>query len=204
MRRVLKTVIVNGSLGRPSRTRVLLDTLQQRLQDAIALDVQTIDLVDLVADIGSALSKDALSAPGQAALTSIERADLLVVGSPVFRGSLPGLLKHLFDLIEMDALHGKPVLLAATGGSQRHALIIEHQLRPLFGFFQALTLPIGVYATPEDFKDGHITSHALQDRIDLTVQFALPTLQALLQRTAASTPRKQEATFTPVLQAHAA
>lgn len=204
MRRVLKTVIVNGSLGRPSRTRVLLDALQERLQDAIALDVQTIDLVDLVADIGSALSKDALSAPGQAALTSIEQADFLVVGSPVFRGSLPGLLKHLFDLVALDALHGKPVLLAATGGSQRHALVIDHQLRPLFGFFQALTLPIGVYATPEDFHNGHISSTALQQRIDLTVQLALPTLQAQLQRTEAQAPRAQAPALAPVLQAHAA
>ena len=42
---------------------------------------------------------------------------------------------------------GKPVLLAATGGSDRHAMVIDQALCPLFGFFQAWTAPMGVYLT---------------------------------------------------------
>jgi FMN reductase len=70
-----------------------------------------------------------------------------------------------------------PVLLAATGGSDRHALIIDHQLRPLFSFFQALTLPVGVYGTEADFTDYKVTSKALDERIDLAVARALPFLK---------------------------
>ena len=66
---------------------------------------------------------------------------------PGLPGSFTGLFKHLFDFVGQYALVGTPVLVAATGGGERHALILEHQLRPLFGFFQALTLPIGVYAS---------------------------------------------------------
>jgi len=69
-----------------------------------------------------------------------------------------------------------PVLLAATGGSDRHALVIDHQLRPLFSFFQALTLPVGVYASEKEF-DGHaVGAPALQERIALAVARALPLL----------------------------
>lgn len=71
-----------------------------------------------------------------------------------------------------------PVLLAASGGSDRHALVLEHQLRPLFSFFQAQTLPIGVYATDRDFTPEYtIHSELLRDRITLAVARALPILE---------------------------
>ncbi|MET1537183.1 FMN reductase, partial [Burkholderia sola] len=82
------------------------------------------------------------------------------------------------------ALQGTPVLLAATGGSPLHALILDHQLRPLFGFFSALTLPIGVYATPEDIQDGQVRSESLRQRIELTVQLSAPVLRGALQQLA--------------------
>ncbi len=179
MSRPLKTVIVNGSLHRPSRTQVLLDALRDTLNDQLALDVHNIELVSLLPELGAALSTDALPAHAHQAIKAIEQADFLIVGSPIFRAGIPGLLKHLFDLVDMNALNGTPVLLAATGGSQRHALVIEHQLRPLFSFFQALTLPIGVYATPEDIQDGEITSEALQQHIQRTVNLAAPVLQGV-------------------------
>jgi FMN reductase len=184
MSRSLKTVIVNGSLSRPSRTRVLLDALQARLGQELPLQARTIDLLDLQPHLGAALSKDDLPAATRQAIEDIEQADFLIVGAPVFRASLPGLLKHLFDLIDLDALQGKPVLLAATGGSPRHALILDHQLRPLFGFFSALTLPIGVYATPEDIQDGEVRSESLRQRIELTVQLSAPVLRGALQQLA--------------------
>ncbi|MPM42964.1 FMN reductase (NADPH) [bioreactor metagenome] len=198
MSHILRTVVVNGSLGRPSRTRTLLDVVSERLADKLPLSVENIDLVDLVPDIGTALSKDGLSPKGLAALQAIEEADFLIVGSPVFRASLPGLLKHLFDLVELNALRGKPVLLAATGGSPRHSLVLDHQLRPLFGFFSALTLPIGVYSTPEDIQNGEVVSEALQKHIDLTVELATPVLKGVQQRHAAAARQPVQA---PELQA---
>jgi FMN reductase len=79
------------------------------------------------------------------------------------------------------------VLLVATGGSDRHALILEHQFRPLFGFFQALTLPIGVYANNSDFTDHKVSSIQLQERIDLAIARALPLIQRSVVETAAIT-----------------
>src|SRR5690606_10239807 len=107
-------------------------------------------------------------------LVAIERADLLIVGSPVYRASFTGLFKHLFDFVGQYDLVGKPVLLAATGGGERHALMIEHQLRPLFAFFQALTLPLGVYASNGDFDGYRVNSDVLSARIALAADRALP------------------------------
>ena len=70
-----------------------------------------------------------------------------------------------------------PVLLAATGGSERHALIIDHELRPLFSFFQALTLPVGVYGTEADFVNYKVNNPILSARIDLAIERALPLLK---------------------------
>src|SRR5205807_2048445 len=81
-----------------------------------------------------------LDSQAQPILAQILAAEVLVVGSPTYKGSYTGLFKHFFDLIDPAALRGKPVLLTATGGGDRHALIVEHQLRPLFGFFEAFAL----------------------------------------------------------------
>ncbi|WP_149357339.1 FMN reductase [Comamonas testosteroni] len=172
----IKVAVVCGSPHTPSRTRVLLDALHKEVNKHIPLESAFVDLVELVSDIGPALSKDALNPRALNALASIEQADFLIVGSPVYRGGLPGLFKHLFDLVDMQSLTGKPVLLAATGGSDRHSLVIDHQWRPLLGFFQALTLPIGVYAGPDDIANGEVTSSALEERIALAIKLALPHL----------------------------
>ena len=99
-------------------------------------------------------------------VADIVSADLLLVGSPTYKGSYPGLFKHLFDLIDPLELRGKPVILTATGGGDRHALVVEHQLRPLFGFFSARTLPTAIYASDVDFKDHSVGSGRLAARFD--------------------------------------
>ena len=111
-------------------------------------------------------------------MAAVEAADALIVGTPVYRASFTGLFKHFFDFVEQTALVDVPVLLAASGGSDRHALVLEHQLRPLFSFFQAQTLPIGAYATDRDFTPEYtVKSEQLSDRVTLAVARALPILE---------------------------
>ncbi|PKM30722.1 MAG: FMN reductase [Gammaproteobacteria bacterium HGW-Gammaproteobacteria-11] len=163
----LKVVAVSGGTFRPSRTLVLTQAIVSELQQHLAIDSRIIELGDIARPVGAALSRKELPETVEHELRAIEQADLLIVAAPVYRGSYPGQFKHLFDLIGQDALIDTPVLLAATGGSERHALVIDHQLRPLFCFFQALTLPIGVYAAEADFSNYQISSEALQARIRL-------------------------------------
>jgi len=131
------------------------------------------DLTDLQPALGTAVTLDDLAGQPCDAVAALLSADALVIGTPVYKGSYTGLFKHLFDLMDPAALAGKPVLLLATGGGDKHALVIEHQLRPLFGFFEAATLATGVYASGGDFTDGQVTGRGLLARIDRAVgQFA--------------------------------
>ncbi|MCX7521739.1 FMN reductase [Microbacterium sp. STN6] len=175
--RPLKVVAVSGSLHAPSKTTALVGEILAAFGREIEIDAHLIEVNEIGPEFAGALRRDQVSARVEAELQRIEGADLLVVASPVYRASFTGLFKHLFDFVGQYALVDTPVLLAATGGSDRHALIIEHQFRPLFGFFQALTLPIGVYASDNDFTEHRVTSLDLQERIDLAVSRALPLIR---------------------------
>lgn len=169
-----RVVAVSGSLHEPSKTTALLRAIAAAIADRAEVEVQLIELTAVGPALAGALRRDHLPTSVEAQLVAIEQADLLIVGSPVYRASFTGLFKHLFDFVGQYALVGKPVLLVATGGGERHALIIEHQLRPLFAFFQALTLPVGVYACDTDFDGYVIESEILQARIALAAERALP------------------------------
>jgi FMN reductase len=160
-----------------SRTLLLVQHLLEQLRLRLHMDVQLIELAPIARSLGQALTRAEVEPRIEQALVRIESADLLIAAAPVYRGSYPGLFKHLVDFIGIEALVDTPVLLAATGGSERHALVIDHQLRPLFSFLQAHTLPIGVYATPGDFDDTRINSVALQARIELAAERAARHLQ---------------------------
>ncbi|WP_192244376.1 FMN reductase [Mesorhizobium silamurunense] len=144
----------SGNITRPSKTRAFVDLVVQDIANLHGLSGRTYDIDDVGPSLGSARWARDLDAKAQAILAQVIAADVLVVGSPTYKGSYTGLFKHFFDLIDPTALKGEPVLLTATGGGERHALIVEHQLRPLFGFFEAFALPTAVYATDKDFTDG--------------------------------------------------
>lgn len=173
----LNVVAISGSLQRPSRTLALTDAIVTALGAARPIDARRIELGEIGSRLAGALTRAQVPADLDALIRAIETADALVVASPVYRASYTGLFKHLFDLVRHDALVDVPVLLAATGGSERHALVIDHQLRPLFSFFQARTLPIGVYASESDFDRYQIASPALRERIALAVDRAVPQLR---------------------------
>lgn len=166
----LRTIVgFSGNLARPSRTRSLVETVTAVAAGRLQLEPTVHDLEDLGPSLGSARRLDDLDADARAVVDAILAADLLVIGSPTYKGSYTGLFKHLIDLLDPAALAGKPIILTATGGSDRHALVIEHQLRPLLGFFAAHTAPTGIYATDRDFQDGRITSAQVRQRIDQSI-----------------------------------
>ena len=174
MTRPLRLVAVSGGLQRPSKAAALAEHLMDLIADEVLCEQRLVELGQLAPQLAGATWRSHLPDTVERELAAVEQADILVVATPVFRGSYTGLFKHFFDFIHQDALIDKPVLLAATGGSERHALMIDHQLRPLFSFFQARTLPLGVYATDKDFADYRLQDAALIQRATLAVQRALP------------------------------
>jgi FMN reductase len=153
-----------GSSNRPSRSRALVELVADYAAAQYDLEAAIYDINDLGASLGNARRWDDLDVEAQAILRQITEADVLIVGTPTYKGSFTGIFKHAIDLIDPGALLGAPVILTATGGGDRHALIVEHQLRPLFGFFQAHTLPTAVYATDRDFVDYRLVSDPVRQR----------------------------------------
>jgi len=142
-----------GNSWRPAKARALVEAIGADLRERHTLDLEILDLLDAGPGL-AAFSRDALSDQARGVIEAIERADALVIGCPVFQGSYPGLFKHVFDLIEPSALRNRPVLLTAVGGGLRHSLVVEHQLRPLFGFFEACTISTAIYASAAEIPAG--------------------------------------------------
>jgi FMN reductase len=152
-----------GSL-RPTKAHLLVSEIIVALQDRHNIAVRMLDLADAAAGLCT-MSRSDLAPASAALIDAIESCDGLIVGCPVFQGSYPGLFKHVFDLVRPTALRNKPVLLSAVGGGLRHSLVVEHQLRPLFGFFEASTISTAVYACAEELASGMALSDLLRARI---------------------------------------
>ncbi|MCX4771395.1 FMN reductase [Streptomyces sp. NBC_01260] len=153
----LRIVAVSAGLSRPSSTRLLADRLAGAARDRLdaeqdrPVEIRVIELRDLAVDIANHLVTGFPSATLEEAIAAVTESDGLIAVSPVFTASYSGLFKSFFDLVENTALTGKPVVVAATGGTARHSLVLEHAMRPLFGYLRAVTLPTSVYAASEDW-----------------------------------------------------
>ncbi|MFI7579385.1 CE1759 family FMN reductase [Kocuria sp. M4R5S9] len=137
-----------------SSTRLLADRLAEATRDGLDGVPVRIERVDL-RPLAHAVTDHLLTgfpAPGlRAALETVTGADALIAATPTFKASYSGLFKSFFDLVEDGALADLPVLVAATGGTARHSLMLDTAMRPLFTHLKALVLPLGVYAATEDW-----------------------------------------------------
>ncbi|EJN04976.1 FMN reductase [Phyllobacterium sp. YR531] len=167
---------LSGNFHRPSKTRALVTSVVSRISESYGLTQEVYDLIDIGDSLGSARHINELSPAASNILEKVLSAEILVVGTPTYKGSYTGLFKHFIDLIDARALQGKPVVLTAAGAGDRHALIIEHQLRPLFGFFAAHTLPTGIYATDRDFQNHEVAAAHISAQIDQVVSEVQPLL----------------------------
>jgi len=161
--------VISGGLRSPSSTRLLADQLADAARAAIEaggdrVDLRVVDLREHAHPITDALLTGFPTGSLRDALEDVTGADALVAVTPTFQGSYSGLFKSFLDLVEAGRLRGVPVLLGATGGTERHSLVIEHALRPLFSYLGALTVPTGVYAATADF--GGEGSAPLAARVD--------------------------------------
>ncbi|MDF3301861.1 CE1759 family FMN reductase [Streptomyces tropicalis] len=157
----MKLVVVSAGLSVPSSTRLLADRLAAAVDRRTPVDVQVVEVRALAVEIAHHLTSGFPGPDLAAALRAVGEADGLVVVTPVFAASYSGLFKSFFDVLDQDALAGRPVLVAATGGSARHSLVLDHALRPLFAHLRAVVVPTGVYAASEDWG-----AEGLPERID--------------------------------------
>jgi FMN reductase len=162
-------VVVTAGLSEPSSTRLLADQLAAAVASAVGgrgetASVEAVELRELAADLATALTTGGLATPAlDRARGLVATADGLIAVTPVFSASYSGLFKTFFDVLEPGALDGTPVLVAATAGTARHSLVLEHAMRPLFTYLNAVVVPTGVFAATEDF--GGEGSTGLRERI---------------------------------------
>ncbi len=164
-----KIIALVGSPTPNSRTRSLAAQILERITHETGAAGRVIEVAELVPYLVVRSRGEALPVLEEA-LRAVEEADFLLVASPVYKGSYTGLFKHFIDLVDYKSLAGVPVALLALGGSDRHALVIDHQLRPLFGFFNAHTLPTGVFVSESSYQDGRLGDPALQERLSILVR----------------------------------
>jgi len=148
--------VVTAGLTTPSSSRLLADQLAEAVRDelsgrGIGSRIELIEVRDHAHDLTNNLLTGFPSASLREVLETVAGADALIVVSPTFSASYSGLFKMFFDVLDDRALAGKPVLLAATGGTERHSLVLEFALRPLFAYLKALPVATAVYAASTDW-----------------------------------------------------
>ncbi|WP_426568985.1 FMN reductase [Streptomyces canus] len=191
----MKLVVVSAGLSVPSSTRLLADRLATAVGRQTPVDVEVVELRGLAVEIAHHFTNGFPGKALAAALDSVTAADGLVVVTPVFSASYSGLFKSFFDVLEKDALAGKPVLIAATGGSARHSLVLDHALRPLFAYLRAVVVPTAVYAASEDWG-----AEGLPERIER----AAGELAALMKGLSVTKPVRDEPQVVPFAEQLAA
>ncbi len=147
-----RLVVLSAGLGVPSSTRLLADRLAGAATESLGeVEVVTVELRELAHALTDRLLTGFASGELAEAIEAVRGADGLIAVTPVFSASYSGLFKTFFDVLDAEVLDGTPVLVAATAGTARHSLVLEHALRPLFAYLHAVVVPTGVFAATEDF-----------------------------------------------------
>lgn len=184
---MMKMAIISGGLREPSSTRLLADRITAAVEAALAdrnltMNPSVIELRPLGRPIIDALLAGFASPELESAFETVADADGVIAVSPAFNASFSGLFKSFFDVLPEDTLADMPVLIAATGGTERHSLVLEHALRPMFSYLHAVVSPTGVYAATDDFGAQH-GSIGLSQRIRKAADDFARLLQACGPRT---------------------
>jgi FMN reductase len=161
-----RLTVISAGTSDPSSTRLLADRIASRATALAAkrghpVTVSVIELRELATDIASALTSQLITPKLEQAITALRQADGIVASTPVYQAGPSGLFTSFFQVLDNDLLIGQPVVLAATAGTARHALVADDQMRPLFAFLRTMAAPTSVFAAPEDWSDP-----ALAKRVD--------------------------------------
>ena len=167
---VRRITVLSAGLSEPSSTRLLADLLGEATRSALVqcgrtADLETIELRPLAHAMTDAVLTGFATGDLAVAAETVANADAVIAVTPVFNASYSGLFKSFFDVLEAGTLDGTPILIAATAGSARHSLVLDHALRPLFGYMHTVVVPTGVFAASEDWGD-NAAAGALRRRVD--------------------------------------
>ncbi len=141
-----KVVIINGGNQKKSR----LTALQYKVEEFLTakdLSFETIYVHELPADdliTANFLSEAIINANRQ-----VEAADIVVILTPIYKGSFSGILKTYLDVLPQKALERKTIIPIAIGGSIGHLLSIEYALKPVLSILGATEILNTVYVVDQ-------------------------------------------------------
>lgn len=163
--------VVSAGLGQPSATRLLGDRLAEATVAAlaardIAAEVRPVELRDVAHDITNAMLTGFPAGGLREVLDTVAGADAVVLATPIFTTSYSGLFKSFLDVLDRDALAGRPVLVGATGGTARHSLAVDYAIRPVLAYLRADVVATGVFAATDDWAGQGDEAAALSQRIE--------------------------------------
>jgi FMN reductase len=166
-----RITVLSAGLGAPSSSRLLADQLAaaaaRRLTDAgYEVKVDVVELRDFAVDIANNFVTGYAGPRLAEVIAGVEASDGLIAVSPVFSASYSGLFKSFIDVLDPQSLDGKAVLLGATGGTDRHQMVLDYAMRPLFSYLRTRTAPTGVFAGPQDWGNADDGGSPLSSRID--------------------------------------
>ncbi|WP_010676981.1 NADPH-dependent FMN reductase [Bacillus timonensis] len=129
------------------------------------IDIELLDLKEYDLQFCDGRAIEDYSEDTKKVIEMISNADVFLVGTPIFHGSIPGVLKNLFDLIPAEVFQHKVFGFIATAGNHHHYLMIENQLRPIAGYFNAYVSPYSAFIHSEDFKDNKIANNEILNQL---------------------------------------
>jgi FMN reductase len=167
--------VVSAGTGDPSATRLLADRTAQRAADLAArrgttVAASVIELREISADISAALVSQLTTPKLQQAIDTLGGADGIIAAAPVYKAGPSGLFTSFMHVLDNDLLIAKPVVLAATAGTARHALVADDQMRPLFAYMRTMTMPTSLFAAPEDWSDPALSARIDRAALELVLQ----------------------------------
>ena len=158
-----KIAVISAGLSQPSSTRLLAERLATATQRGVESTVEFIDLRDVASDVMNNMLTGFASPTLEKVIETVTTADAVIAVTPIFTTSYSGLFKSFIDILDPASLTGMPVLIAATGGTERHSLALDYAMRPLFTYLHAVVSPTAVYAASSDWGDAEST---LGERIE--------------------------------------
>src|SRR5690348_4816740 len=169
-----RLVLVSAGTSDPSSTRLLADRIADRVKALAArhgheVTVAAIELREIAADISTALVSQLVTPKLREAITALAEADGIIAAAPVYKAGPSGLFTSFFHVLDNDLLIAKPVVLAATAGTARHALVADDQMRPMFAYLRMMTAPTSVFAAPEDWSDPALNTRIARAALELVL-----------------------------------
>ena len=172
----MRIVGISGALTTPSPTRALVEFLIKQIVTPLPHTTELIDVAEVVPELAFTLTRQDAPPALEALLHKIEAADLLVVGTPISKGSYTGLLKHLFDLLTTSESADRVAVIAATDSGDCNSLVLEDSLRPLLSLLGCYTVPTAVFARDDDFIDLQLAEEAVVIRARRAIREAFRSL----------------------------